>query len=140
MTGEQFDLALRDAEFGLTNTQSQTQPEGYLRWANDSERVLGNVLGSDAIRHLIHTPRYWAIVEMQGESLHISRVVSAEIEDRLKLIRALRDEWSAARRAWSKQVINVVLAPASSWRAPTRSRCSTGLRRSALMAFASFSR
>lgn len=111
VAADAFDLALRDQiEIPLQNMRRSRQPESYLAWAGEAERMLTNVLGPNDVRLLIHTPRHWVIVQAATTaSFGALGAVMAEIEDRISLVQHVREGWKIRRHRWSGQVLSVVL-------------------------------
>ncbi|MGH3902479.1 MAG: PIN domain-containing protein [Pseudonocardiaceae bacterium] len=62
----------------------------YLSWAEDAERMLGNVLDPETVTDVIHTPRYWSLRTATGETPRLTPLVLAEAADAL---RRERDRW-----------------------------------------------
>src|SRR4051812_38514667 len=67
-TGQRAIDVLRDQAGRAGNLPSRTHglsdAQGldlYLTWAQDTERMLGNVLGDDAVDGLVHSDAYWSL-------------------------------------------------------------------------------
>jgi hypothetical protein len=83
--------------------------DGYLSWAETAERTLCNVLDSETVTDLIHTPPYWALrTAAEGTPQLISLVLAEAGRCQRKLSEAT-DELRQERERWQRYPATLVV-------------------------------
>lgn len=108
----QLRLTAQDAanKAGATSGQYPLHDvEQYLRWAEDAERMLSNVLDLLLVDDLIRTPGYWTLRASRGDEPRLTSAVLGEMRQRQAKLDALADELQAEHRRWSDGLATLVV-------------------------------
>lgn len=83
--------------------------EHYLRWAEDAERMLTNVLDVSLVSEILHTTRYWSLRTSRSDDLRLTPTVLVEMESRRQHLERLVKELDLEQQRWSGGSATIVI-------------------------------
>ncbi len=98
--GQQAADTIRQIGMAAGNARNGDLYSNYLKWAEEAERMLSNVLEVEQVSELVHTARFWSLRTVMGPVNRLPALVDAELSDRQQVLELAAKDILAARARW----------------------------------------